>query len=536
MSQDTKRKNKIYLLLAFLLLLIVLVGLFIYIEYDLNSEFSINGDQSSKNIEIEVDELPYKVNIEGVFDTRLKNKWFILSSSKDTLKHYKDIGDFEYSFDKTGMYTVELYTSSPQSEKANTTSKNVILSFSDNYQTLIKQKIESSISILIDDKENIEAKNQLSTLLESGYSFEYDEKKLQNIDQFLRGINNKKFNYQNLSISGLDLNNIGEVTFYELFLEKKRIKEKIDSPPIIEKSNTDEENSRITPNGVNPDDIKSEKPTDISVVAGFSVPTKNIKVGKAVTFNNDSQNAISYEWDFDNDGIIDSSEASPKHIFKKPGQYTIKLTAIDNNGKKISSTQDIEVRSSLASKFKSNTSKHFIDQPISFENNSSEEAETFFWDFGDGQTSSEKNPTHQYDEVKLYAVTLKVKDKYGNEKTKKEMIQVKIPIHDLAGFFSAIARRGDNAGIPELKELARIAQRNILQHCQNDNIPIISVDKKTGIIGGYGTNGLKLKDFFEELYLKKNTPESKIGKISISKVEYNSTTGKINKIKINEIF
>jgi PKD repeat protein len=42
---------------------------------------------------------------------------------------------------------------------------------------------------------------------------------------------------------------------------------------------------------------------------------------------------------------------------------------------------------------------------------------TFAWDFGDGNKSTEQNPTHTYDKVGEYTATLTVADQRGNKGT-----------------------------------------------------------------------------------------------------------------------
>lgn len=46
-----------------------------------------------------------------------------------------------------------------------------------------------------------------------------------------------------------------------------------------------------------------------------------------------------------------------------------------------------------------------FNQPVLFSNCSSE-GESFYWDFGDGHSSQEKNPRHQYDAPGTFTVTL----------------------------------------------------------------------------------------------------------------------------------
>lgn len=66
-------------------------------------------------------------------------------------------------------------------------------------------------------------------------------------------------------------------------------------------------------------------------IADFSISHPNgKKVPAAIQFENKSQKAVSYEWNF-GDGKI-SKDTSPVHSFKHSGNYVIQLTA--SNGKK----------------------------------------------------------------------------------------------------------------------------------------------------------------------------------------------------------
>lgn len=55
------------------------------------------------------------------------------------------------------------------------------------------------------------------------------------------------------------------------------------------------------------------------------------KDGNTVTFNNSSTNSTSYMWDF-GDGSM-STEVSPVHTYATEGDFTVTLTAMDDNGK-----------------------------------------------------------------------------------------------------------------------------------------------------------------------------------------------------------
>ena len=67
-----------------------------------------------------------------------------------------------------------------------------------------------------------------------------------------------------------------------------------------------------------------------SPVAHFSTDTTEPEVGHNVLFNNDSQNANKFEWDF-GDGYI-SNAKNPIHVYTGTGTYDVTLTATSKNG------------------------------------------------------------------------------------------------------------------------------------------------------------------------------------------------------------
>jgi PKD repeat protein len=74
-------------------------------------------------------------------------------------------------------------------------------------------------------------------------------------------------------------------------------------------------------------DTKLEPP-----VANFTVDKTEGKVPLTVQFNDSSENATAWNWDFENDGVIDSNESNPVHVFTVPGTYTVNLTVINDDG------------------------------------------------------------------------------------------------------------------------------------------------------------------------------------------------------------
>ena len=66
-----------------------------------------------------------------------------------------------------------------------------------------------------------------------------------------------------------------------------------------------------------------------------------------------------------------------------------------------------------------------VGDQVEFRNRSLYEPETFLWNFGDGNTSEEENPSHAYDTPGIYTVSLTVSNELGeNTKVKEEHVQV----------------------------------------------------------------------------------------------------------------
>lgn len=67
-------------------------------------------------------------------------------------------------------------------------------------------------------------------------------------------------------------------------------------------------------------------------VADFRVNTTGGYVPLSVLFTDFSQNATFRTWDFENDGIIDSTDKVPVHVYPVSGTYTVNLTVSNANG------------------------------------------------------------------------------------------------------------------------------------------------------------------------------------------------------------
>lgn len=132
-----------------------------------------------------------------------------------------------------------------------------------------------------------------------------------------------------------------------------------------------------------------------TLVANFG---SNIS-GMNVSFTDSSSNADSVSWDF-GDGTT-STALNPSHAYTTPGYYVVCQTVVDYcNSISHCDTIGVCVDTAKAAFSFSNTGLlfNFI--------NTSANANTYAWDFGDGNFSTQQNPTHVYTAHGVYYVCL----------------------------------------------------------------------------------------------------------------------------------
>src|SRR5262249_45914000 len=133
--------------------------------------------------------------------------------------------------------------------------------------------------------------------------------------------------------------------------------------------------------------------------ASFTFSPSNPAAGDAVTFQGSAGGAFpapSYSWDF-GDGSA-SSGASASHVYGKAGNYTVTLTEKNAGGSSsASNTIPVSPGAPLTAGFSFSPTNPTAKHLVTFTNLSTGGPEpTYFWSFGDGANSTDKNPTHTY--------------------------------------------------------------------------------------------------------------------------------------------
>ncbi|MEO6818157.1 MAG: PKD domain-containing protein [Ginsengibacter sp.] len=150
----------------------------------------------------------------------------------------------------------------------------------------------------------------------------------------------------------------------------------------------------------------------LSVKAKISTPPTGCAPYTAV-FTNQSAGGAEFTWDFgDGSGRVQTESAT--HLYQNPGTYTVKLIAYDAEAcNKIDSTEvTITVNPKPSASF-SFSPLEPIENTFTQYDNKSFNADTYTWDFGDGEKSTDKNPRHIFPATGTYNVCLSAMNSFG---------------------------------------------------------------------------------------------------------------------------
>jgi len=170
----------------------------------------------------------------------------------------------------------------------------------------------------------------------------------------------------------------------------------------------------------------------IPVVAFDFLLTKGCSADTVRLMNNSA--ADRYLWNYD-DGSQRDTVKNPVHVYPDQGIYDIWLVAINNNGCKDSTYKTVNTRHPISAAFSQNKDSicQSEDNLVSFTNQSAGNIISWHWDFGDGATSMDPNPTHSFLNAGTYHIMLVVTDDIPCTDTFYSMVYVdSVPFLDLS--------------------------------------------------------------------------------------------------------
>ena len=153
--------------------------------------------------------------------------------------------------------------------------------------------------------------------------------------------------------------------------------------------------------------VSCKKDEEPAPIASYSYSVTGQYAPLPVTFTNTSQNSVTWLWNFGDGGT--SIEKSPSHTFAAAGQFTITLEATNGAGAKNTTSQNLTVVKKQVPMpivgFSNSGDLTFAPCIATFAN-TTQNAVSYSWDFGDGKTSTLQNPTHLYTSGGTYNIVL----------------------------------------------------------------------------------------------------------------------------------
>ncbi|MDD5773589.1 MAG: PKD domain-containing protein [bacterium] len=185
----------------------------------------------------------------------------------------------------------------------------------------------------------------------------------------------------------------------------------------------------------------SNNPPSVSLAANIATGNTPLLVNFAATVTVNNGSIIKYEWDFDNNGVYDSTTTSNliSYAYDTAGIYTSKVRVTDNTGTTAEVTAQFTVGYSLSVSLAANPALGVAPLTVNFTANSTyggESAVKYEWDFDNNgvydTTTTGKSVSHIYSIVGIYTSKVRVTDNVGVTAESTVQVTVTTPVNQIS--------------------------------------------------------------------------------------------------------
>ena len=176
----------------------------------------------------------------------------------------------------------------------------------------------------------------------------------------------------------------------------------------------------------------AEPPANRQPIADFGWSCDDLTCRFTDASTDGDGSVTAWAWRF-GDGST-SKEREPTHRYAAAGTYTVRLTVTDDGGARAELSDEVRVATRATPPSNESPRADFDvtcdDLTCAFTDRSEDEdgtIESRHWDFGDGTTSSVRNPTHTYGTPGRYEVVLTVADDDGAEDARTGTVEPDAP-------------------------------------------------------------------------------------------------------------
>jgi len=155
-----------------------------------------------------------------------------------------------------------------------------------------------------------------------------------------------------------------------------------------------------------PDDPDNNPPAISNLIANPDSIIMNDSCEITCIANDPDGDSLNYAWQSTAGAIVGSGSVVSWNAPDSMGEYFITCKVLDGNGGEAMDNVKIVVLSNEPSaSFIMNKTNARIGEVITF-TNTSQNTTSYDWDFGDGNSSTEENPTYAYSDTGLFTITL----------------------------------------------------------------------------------------------------------------------------------